>query len=475
VNVRTTAILALVAVVLGVYVWLVEVRGAKEREEEAAAANRILGLDGDAITAMEVPLEGGGEARMVRDADDPDRWTLESPVSYPADASVVSGIVSALTELEPKGTIDDPPEDLAPFGLAGESPAVRVFTGEDESRVLRIGEKAPVGALTYVRRDGDERVFTVEDWRMSSLRPRLVSLRDKRLLSYESGDVTEVKIWDRDQMIVRAKASGSAEEEGPDRRWDLVEPIEDRGDARRFQRLLDDLHFLRATDFVDEPGDLAAYGLHRPEIAIELDSPGGREQIEMGRKLGKVYARTGRHGIVFEIADRALADVPRDLFAYRHKQVVELDEDRAARIELYFPRDLGEYGFVRQDNEWKAEQEGVSIGSLRIEDILYAVRDLEATGLEERSVDLAKLGLEPAGVRVTIEDGDGNELGWVEFGDPSVTEGLPARSSESDKVWRVENEVGKDVPLTLEAFRNNFLVEETPPAAEDVPAQEAGG
>ena len=48
-NVRTTAILALVAVALGVYVWLVEVRGAKEREEAEAAANRILELDADAI------------------------------------------------------------------------------------------------------------------------------------------------------------------------------------------------------------------------------------------------------------------------------------------------------------------------------------------------------------------------------------------------------------------------------------------
>jgi hypothetical protein len=472
---RTTAGLAVLAAVLGTYVYLVEIRGTRNKVEEEAAARRVLRVDPEEIAALEVPLDGGGEARLERAAGDEESWRLVSPIDYPADSGVVSGIVSALAELESKATIDDPPRDLGPFGLAETPPAVRVFLrGKEQPRVLELGEKAPVGALRYVRLSGEPSLYTVEEWRTSGLRPRLVSLRDKRVMERKPEEVTGVRIFDRGTLLMRAVVSQRDSEAGEqtERSWEIVEPIRELADSRRIRRLLEELNFLRAIDFVDEPEDLSRYGLHRPEIVLELDAGSERDQIEIGRQGSQVYLQTGRGRTVFQVSDRALADVPRDLFAYRHKQVLKIEEERAAKVELRFPRSEAAYSFSREKNEWKPDQEGVLVGSLRIEDILYAIRDLEAKGLEERSVALDGLGLDPPGVRVTVKDDEGKELGWLELGDPEAHAGIAARSSQSDRLWRIENEIGKDVPLTLEAFRNSFL--EKPPAEEATEPEREG-
>lgn len=470
-SLRTTAGLALLAAALAAYVYFVEIRGAREREEAEEAAKRVVAVDAESVVAVEVPLEEGGEARLVRDADAAESWRLEKPLAYPADAGVVSGILSALSELDSEATIDDPPEDLGPFGLAEGAQTVRIFVREGDPIVLELGGKAPIGALRYLRLGGESRIFTVEDWRLTTLRPRLTSLRDKRVTEREPADVTGVRIFDHATLLAHLVASGGESPEGDPagRSWRIIEPIEDAADGRQVQRMLEDLHFMRAIDFVDEPGDLSAYGLHRPEVVIELQAGEAWEPIEFGRRGEKVYVRTARHPSLFQVSERALADVPRTLFAYREKQVLEIDEDRASRIELEFPReDEVRYAFRREENEWKAEEPEVEIGSLRIEDILYAIRDLEATGLEERSVELATLGLDPPGVRVRVLDTEGEELGWVALGDPTVEGGTPALSGQNDRVWRVANDIGKDVPLTLEAFRNNFL-EEAPEPERDEP------
>ena len=192
----------------------------------------------------------------------------------------------------------------------------------------------------------------------------------------------------------------------------------------------------------------------------------GIERFELGRSSGKTYIRSTQRPIVFEVPDRVLTDVPRDLFAYRDKQVLSFDEDAAARVELEFPRDEASYALVQHEGSWQLEENEGELDSFRIDDLLYALHQLEAIALEVRSPTLAELGLVPPRVRVRVLAGDGAVLGQLELGDPTADEGTAARSTRTDRLWRVDNAVGQDVPLTPEAFRTNFFEE---PAEDDDP------
>jgi hypothetical protein len=187
-----------------------------------------------------------------------------------------------------------------------------------------------------------------------------------------------------------------------------------------------------------------------------------REVLELGRGAGKVYLRSDRTPVIFQVYDRTLADVPRDLFSYREKEVLTVNEEAISKADLRF-RDGTTYTYVREEDTWQPESEQTpEVDSLRVGDLIHAARRVEATGLEESSVVLSEVGLEPAGLRVTLRGEDGTELGWLELGDLSPDRGIVARSSQNERIWWLNEELGEDVPLSLDAFRNRFLEEGSP-------------
>ncbi len=465
---RATLVLGVIAAGLGLYVYLVEIRGEREREGAEAAAKRLLALEADQITALELPLDGGGRAKLVRrDEDGSHTWGLEAPVVFPADSNLVSRLLSTLSELESETVIENPPEDLAPFGLGEERKLVRVWSGGDEPTVLYLGGKTPVGYQLYVALGAEsDELHTVAIGRVSALEPRLRDLRDRRLVTFKASEVKRLSVREYGGLVARvervdAKSEPDAKGEG----WRVVEPSELPADAERIQRLLLDLTFARATDFVDEPGALKEYGLETPELQLEIETAAGSERLQIGRVQDKGFVRVNDNDVIYETSDRILMNVPRSLFAYRYKGVLKLDLDLVRRIELEFPRDDASYAFVREDGSWVSEDTPARVKSLSVEDVLYAIEDLEATGIVEPAPDAAKLGLDPPRVRVRVFDVSGAELGWLELGDPKE-DAMAARASASERVWRVSNNLGVDVPLSLEAFERNFLEQPAETAAD---------
>ena len=182
----------------------------------------------------------------------------------------------------------------------------------------------------------------------------------------------------------------------------------------------------------------------------------GSQSLQIGRVQDKGFVRVNGGEVIYQTSDRVLMNIPRSLFAYRYKRVLKLDADAVQRIELDFPREEASYAFVRENEEWVSEDAGVPVKSLSVEDVLYAIEDLNATGVVEPAPDLAALGLDPARVRVRALTTSGSELGWLELGDVRQDD-VAARSSANDRVWLVSNNVGVDVPLSVEAFERNFL------------------
>ncbi len=125
------------------------------------------------------------------------------------------------------------------------------------------------------------------------------------------------------------------------------------------------------------------------------------------------------------------------------------------RIELGFPRDPQQFAFEKLEGRWMPLDPQLELEPLVVADLLYALEGLDASGLEPEDADPTALGLEPARVRVTLT-GAGRELGRLELGDPQPNAELPARSSESARLWRVPGDLGEEVPLGVEMFWDRF-------------------
>jgi hypothetical protein len=454
VNLRATLLLALVALALAVYVYSFE-RGPSGEEKAELAGKLVLEADREAVRGLELPIEDGSTAKLTRDAGAGGSWRLEEPIAFPADEGSVEGILSALEKLEAESVIEDRPDDLEPFGLGGDARRLRIDLDEGDSLELAIGAATPVGAHRYVARsDVPERLYAVAQWKIDSLVPSLMKLRDKRITRLESEDVTSIRVSHGGDLVVSAARVAS---EGDGDTWEIQEPFQARADGQRIQRLIQDFVFGRASDFVDEAGGLDAYGLASPQIVLVLAADEAQERIELGSVDDKLYARVAQSGLVLELPKRLLEAVPTELFGYRYKQVLALSGDEVERMELRFPRDDATYAFAREEARWVSEDPETRVESLKLDDLIWALRDLEAIGLVEASVDPTQLGLDTPRVRVILEGAGGAELAELELGNPQFPDGLAARSSQGESIWRVDNDLGRDVPLGLEAFRNRWI------------------
>ena len=122
----STLVLLTLGLALGAYVYFVELRGEERRERAATAERRLVTLERDSITALSLPLDGGGVAELARESGG--EWQLVSPVAFPADQGAVDRALDALDRLEFTSEIDAS-ADLSAYGLAeGEGARVEAPT-----------------------------------------------------------------------------------------------------------------------------------------------------------------------------------------------------------------------------------------------------------------------------------------------------------------------------------------------------------
>ena len=447
-SLRWTLALVALAAALGAWVDFGEIRGDVRKQEADAEQKRVFGVEPKSVTAIEFVSPDGVTARVARAGDT--GWKLESPVAYPADPDAVERALKVLTKIQSTSSISPMPSDLGPFGLGAAGHKVRVFAGDGAPQELTVGRPAPVGGVRYLSLGSDSgRIFTVTAGDVFGLMPSVSDLRDKRLLHMATGAA--------DELTVRAKGALVAHAKRGDAGWQLVEPEAVPADAEKIRRTLDELALARAKDFSDAPDQATKDAIAKPELELVLHAPDGDETLTFGHAAGKVWLARSGDPVLLEVNPAALTAIPAKTFDYRAKRVFTLQADQVHAAELSYPRTGATHRFELTDKEWKSTEPGVELQPLKVEDMLFAVASLDATGLEPADADRSALGLLPPVVTIRALDDKGQELGVLSLGNASPDKGIPAVSSQNVETWRISNDVGSQVPLSPEAFTNLFV------------------
>lgn len=478
-NGRITLAMLAVAVAAGIYVYGFAIPGSVEQEAAKERDKKLVALKPDEIVRLELPMSSpeGVQVKLAREPGSKD-WRIEAPRELRADEYTMQGILDALGQVQIELTIDDPPADRAQFGLDGSASTLEVAGPSGEPVRISLGKDAPVGNLRYAESSARPGVVLgVTRGTLAELEPDLERLRDKRVIAIEPKDVKEVQVELAGKPFAAARRSAAVEApkhaETPDIAvvseagdWELTQPIAEKGDGERIFRIVQDLHLARADAFVDEIGKLADYGLEKPEARVRLlREPGAPLEVALGRNKDKVYARIDGQGPVIEIPSRILDGVPRSLFDYRYKRVFEVGNAAdVQRIELEFGRDGKTHAFTRNGEKWDPEEKDLKVQDFKVSDLLYELDRVDATALVEGAPDLKALGLEPPVVRVTAFDAEKKPIGWLALGELAPGKGVAARSSSSDRVWRVVADLAEKIPLGEEAFRSRWVPREPAPA-----------
>ena len=471
---RNTLLLALVVAALGAFVWFYEIEGGAEREKREAASKQLFpDVTAEQIQSIELRTEEGTNVRLERTAEAD--WKIVAPLAAPADRFAVDGVASTLAELTPEATFDTP-EPLENYGLAVE-PSVR-FRAGDEDYALRLGNATPVGGNVYATDAEGKRVVAIASWRKNALTKTLKQLRDGRVIDFDRTAVKGITLESADGRVVLARVDDG---------WRIAEPVDAKADADAVEGLLSDLQYLRADEFVDEPAADAVLGLDAPwltaELALESGEPVG---LQVGAKREDRRVVRGSAGRVFEIAGSRLESLPRELTAFRWKQLGGFATEDAAQLELRFQEPGAEpvtiLGSRDEHGGWTTSPEAMAPGKasrlvaelsgLRAEDVAA-----DAMGEAERAARGRAPPRATFVVRGQRSEGhaDGAVLAELQLGVPQGDGRIPAQRAGEPTVYWVAAGARDVLPVGLAAWRESFALKEEPKAEQPAAGEEAEG
>ena len=180
----------------------------------------------------------------------------------------------------------------------------------------------------------------------------------------------------------------------------------------------------------------------------------------------------GAHASLYTIASDRFDDFPRELVAYRFKQLSRFDVADARQLDLFFQPEAGDpvaITAVRGDAGWTASPEAVAPDKLAR--LVSELSRLRAEGIAADEVgeqELRGLGLSPPNVILSVfgealqegadtaEPGVAPKLAEVHIGGSYGPDGIIARAASDPIVYRLDYELAEHIPVSLEAFRNRF-------------------
>ena len=398
---QTSAVLALLLVLVGGFYYLYEVRWAADRERAESRKGRIFGAEAADVTALE--LKRPDETVTLK--RDGDAWRLTTPIAARGNKGTVDEALTTFVTAKIDREIEAKPASLADFGL--EKPAAQVaLTLKDGKQVgIDLGAKSPTGVWVYAREQGKPAVFVLSDSVLREATRPVVDFRDRTILSFERRDITGVDIvTDTDAIAVESTA---------DNKWRLTRPVALAADTAEMNDLLDKLATGKVKEFVAEaPRSRQAYGLERPlRISVHTgkDKDRATRTLLVGRtdaeKKGVYAMREGEASVLLLPEDIGKL-VPRNVAAIRNKQLVDFERDRITRVEVESPK--GAVTLVKEKDRWTiAAPEALPADQVEAGALLARLKEVRAQAFLSDDASAIPRYLPKASVKLTLTEQGG--------------------------------------------------------------------
>lgn len=274
----------------------------------------------------------------------------------------------------------------------------------------------------------------------------------QRLLPFDYRDVTHLAYTTRTERILMSRDERN--------RWQIVEPVKARGDAREIESVLRALEIGKISRVIQEEGQekeatAEQYGLQAPYVTIDLTTPEYTESLALGNTgplSSTLYAQRGSDQNIL-LTTLMVGDFrAKTLDTFRLKDILFFDRTRAERIQLHSPgqtitlqRGAGFHGPVPGWNftaPVNAPADKTAVGIL-----LMTLEDLTATGFidsqAEKEALLTKLDT-PSLIATVHTKQRGHHVAF--FKPVAPGEDAYAVASSNDPIYRIPAHVLRDLP-----------------------------
>jgi hypothetical protein len=212
------------------------------------------------------------------------QWRIVAPGHYVADPDTVAQILTALVDARIADFVTDKPADLGQYGLKNPQIEVSVFSGKDKTQhALLFGLEQPQASkkALYVKRGGEDSVYTVEDALLSKVNLGLWDLRDKTVMGFDPLKVGRLEIENHGKQFTLSRDAAG--------KWQVTEGGKSSpANGQAVQTFLDELAALKGEKIVQDPmTDPQRFAMDKPTEQIAVF---GKDDKQIGTvKLAQIH------------------------------------------------------------------------------------------------------------------------------------------------------------------------------------------
>ncbi len=365
-----TVVLAMLAG--GVY-WSNKTKEAEAKKPAADEAPKLLTIPEDQIERVEIRKAGADATVLDRKSG---KWELTSPQPLPADQGATGSLVSTLSSLSADRLVEEKTADLAQYGLAKPTIELVVTKRDGKSQEVLIGDETPTSGGYFAKLASDPRVFTIPGYTKTGLDKTSKDLRDKRLLTFDSGKLTRVELSAKGRDFEFGKNNQNE--------WQIVKPRPLRADGGQvddlIRRLADARMDLNSTDEESKKAAAAFASGAQVAIAKVTDAAGTQELTVRKDKDKNYYAKSSVVEGIYKVASDLGDGLDKSLDDFRNKKVFDFGWSEPDKIEVR--EGAKQVDYQKSGGKWWCA--GKEMDSATIETVVDKLRDLSATKFPEK-------------------------------------------------------------------------------------------
>jgi uncharacterized protein DUF4340 len=406
--------IALIVAGLGGYIYFVTWKLPEGGATDAKKLDKVFaGYEADKLEEIKVMSVAGDATTLKKEGGS---WQVTQPIAAKADDSEVSGITSALGQMELGRVVDPNPTSLNDYGLS--NPRIQIdfkAAGDKDYKKLFVGDKSPTGSDLFAKRNDEKQVFLIPASNETSFNRTTFDLREKAVLKFDREKVDGIDVTASGKALAVSK-------DGAD--WKITRPVQTKADFGSVEGLVGRLQSVQMKSIVADnppPADLKKYGLDKPEATVTLNAGSARATLLIGGKAADntIYARDASKTAVVTVESALLDDLKKSADDYRRKDVFEFRPFNANRIEMTRNNDTVVLERVKGQGEnaadtWRrVSPSAKDVDREKSDGLLSKLSNIRAASFVDST---AKTGLDKPALTVTVKFDDSKREEKVTFG-----------------------------------------------------------
>ncbi|HEY3936628.1 MAG TPA: DUF4340 domain-containing protein [Bryobacteraceae bacterium] len=430
-QIRKLLIAAVLLVALSGAVWYARRHPESSETSKAAAASpTLVNVPETAAQTIDIKKKDGSTVALARQSG---KWAITAPAAYAADQDAANSLVSSLGPATADSVVEEKPSDLGKYGLNTPSLTVTVHQKDGKSNEILFGDDVPAGSLVYARVNGDPKVYAVSSSVKTSLDKSVNDLRDKRLLTFDTNQLTRIDLASAKSDIEFGK-NGQND-------WAIVKPQPYRADNFQVEELLRKLTDAKmdlSSSAEDTKKTDASFASAKPLATAKLTDLSGTQSLEVRQNKDDYYAKSTAVAGTFKISSDLGKELEKPLDDFRNKKIFDFGFNDPTKLEIQ--QGSSDKTFVRSGSDWKFNGKVMDAGS--VQSLIDKLRDLSAG-------KFATTGFTTVADTVTVVSNDGKRTEKAEFA--KIPEGYMARRVNEPALYQLDAKAVNDI---LEASAN---------------------